>query len=225
MRKKILIILFLSGQLALSTSFAATVAYYEEANFQLSLDAFTLVNLDAQPFDTFSAPYNVQDTGPAAAFLGIGISSFGANHQVLAGNDFQTVKNNRDRLIANGSGFGVGDMVINFTDSVNGIGAWTNLHPDLGGDGGEIIAYNIDGVEIGRVAFGTSPAIPGGFSGLITDEAIMSAEITCTFNNDFKCGVYDIQFGTVSPIPIPPAVWLFGSGLLGLVGIARRKKA
>ena len=28
-----------------------------------------------------------------------------------------------------------------------------------------------------------------------------------------------------SPIPVPAAVWLFGSGLLGLVGIARRKKA
>lgn len=27
-----------------------------------------------------------------------------------------------------------------------------------------------------------------------------------------------------SPIPVPAAVWLFGSGLLGLVGIARRKK-
>jgi len=26
-------------------------------------------------------------------------------------------------------------------------------------------------------------------------------------------------------VPIPPAVWLFGSGLLGLVGMARRKKA
>jgi len=26
-------------------------------------------------------------------------------------------------------------------------------------------------------------------------------------------------------VPIPPALWLFGSGLLGLVGIARRKKA
>jgi hypothetical protein len=25
-------------------------------------------------------------------------------------------------------------------------------------------------------------------------------------------------------IPVPPAVWLFGSGLLGLIGIARRKK-
>jgi hypothetical protein len=27
------------------------------------------------------------------------------------------------------------------------------------------------------------------------------------------------------PVPVPAAVWLFGSGLLGLVGIARRKKA
>lgn len=29
----------------------------------------------------------------------------------------------------------------------------------------------------------------------------------------------------VSTVPLPGAVWLFGSGLLGLVGIARRKKA
>ena len=29
----------------------------------------------------------------------------------------------------------------------------------------------------------------------------------------------------ISPLPIPPAVWLFGSGLLGLIGIARRKAA
>ncbi|MBT8438954.1 MAG: VPLPA-CTERM sorting domain-containing protein [Gammaproteobacteria bacterium] len=26
-------------------------------------------------------------------------------------------------------------------------------------------------------------------------------------------------------VPIPPAVWLFGSGLIGLIGIARRKKS
>ena len=30
--------------------------------------------------------------------------------------------------------------------------------------------------------------------------------------------------GTVSAVPVPAAVWLFGSGLLGLVGVARRKK-
>jgi hypothetical protein len=26
-----------------------------------------------------------------------------------------------------------------------------------------------------------------------------------------------------SIVPIPPALWLFGSGLLGLIGIARKK--
>jgi len=33
------------------------------------------------------------------------------------------------------------------------------------------------------------------------------------------------QPGNWEVVPIPPAAWLFGSGLLGLVGIARRKKA
>lgn len=28
---------------------------------------------------------------------------------------------------------------------------------------------------------------------------------------------------TLSPVPVPAAVWLFGSGLLGLVGVARRR--
>ena len=31
--------------------------------------------------------------------------------------------------------------------------------------------------------------------------------------------------GNITPVPVPAAVWLFGSGLLGLVGIARRRKA
>ena len=29
---------------------------------------------------------------------------------------------------------------------------------------------------------------------------------------------------TVGAVPVPSAVWLFGSGLIGLVGIARRRK-
>jgi len=34
-----------------------------------------------------------------------------------------------------------------------------------------------------------------------------------------------VQSGNVGAVPIPAAVWLFGSGLLGLIGVARRKKA
>ena len=34
-----------------------------------------------------------------------------------------------------------------------------------------------------------------------------------------------ITYVDTSIVPIPPALWLFGTGLLGLAGIARRKKA
>ncbi len=34
---------------------------------------------------------------------------------------------------------------------------------------------------------------------------------------------HDAQVNDTSVVPVPAAVWLFGSGLLGLVGIARRK--
>ena len=29
----------------------------------------------------------------------------------------------------------------------------------------------------------------------------------------------------VSPVPLPAAIWLYGSGLIGLIGVARRKKS
>jgi len=40
-------------------------------------------------------------------------------------------------------------------------------------------------------------------------------------------GVYydNLGFAEVSAVPVPAAVWLFGSGLLGLVGVARRRKS
>ena len=37
--------------------------------------------------------------------------------------------------------------------------------------------------------------------------------------------IADAFGGTPAVVPVPAAVWLFGSGLLGLVGVARRKKA
>ena len=41
-------------------------------------------------------------------------------------------------------------------------------------------------------------------------------------NGNFALNEMTLQ-GTL--VPVPPAVWLFGSGLIGLIGLARRKKA
>jgi hypothetical protein len=37
-------------------------------------------------------------------------------------------------------------------------------------------------------------------------------------------GIWDAGSFSTTPVPMPAAVWLFGSGLIGLVGVARRKR-
>jgi hypothetical protein len=43
-----------------------------------------------------------------------------------------------------------------------------------------------------------------------------------SFVNDY---VDDVTVSGDAFIPSPPAFWLFGSGLLGLIGMSRRKKS
>ncbi len=43
--------------------------------------------------------------------------------------------------------------------------------------------------------------------------------------NDFTANSLSAKVGEVQTVPVPAAVWLFGSGLLGLLGMAKRKKA
>ncbi|VAW65853.1 hypothetical protein MNBD_GAMMA11-3437, partial [hydrothermal vent metagenome] len=42
---------------------------------------------------------------------------------------------------------------------------------------------------------------------------------------DFQGTTDIVQLSVVSAVPLPTAVWLFSSGLFGLIGIARRKKS
>lgn len=50
-----------------------------------------------------------------------------------------------------------------------------------------------------------------------------SSENLCG-NSGCSTDVRLITSGSVSAVPVPAAVWLFGSGLIGLVDFARRKK-
>lgn len=63
-----------------------------------------------------------------------------------------------------------------------------------------------------------------------SDAVILSAssDFLNTFNADisdpYGTGV-DLVYELAPAVPVPPAVWLFGSGLIGLIGIARRKQS
>lgn len=58
-------------------------------------------------------------------------------------------------------------------------------------------------------------------SDLIDEETAWADGDTIVGSNNVT--IFSANIGTM--IPIPPALWLFGSGLLGLIGISRRKKA
>ena len=48
---------------------------------------------------------------------------------------------------------------------------------------------------------------------------------TAKIGSRFAWAVHDGDVGDVGVVPVPAAVWLFGSGMLCLVGLARREKA
>jgi len=68
---------------------------------------------------------------------------------------------------------------------------------------------------------------------IANNSSIFGIPIDATFSafvsgvQNFGQGIDQLNPATsiVAPIPIPPVIWLFGSGLIGLIGIARRKKA
>ena len=102
-------------------------------------------------------------------------------------------------------------------------GLWAKswgLAPDSGGADslfGSISGYN-DGSLVWQVSTGLNGSYEfyGAQVGLI-DKLLLD------FGDVYI--VDDLSLNGVSAVPIPAAVWLFGSGLLGLIGVAKRKKA
>ena len=65
----------------------------------------------------------------------------------------------------------------------------------------------------------------------VTTYDATSGAFTASWDSVFVGGSFPDSVGTwsitgnVSAVPVPAAVWLFGSGIVGLIGAARRKKA
>lgn len=89
-----------------------------------------------------------------------------------------------------------------------------------------VVTTTFNTTNIGTPGLGTNPSgtLP------LTDDGIggspMPAGPFAGFNANFDLTTLHVtQVTTVGAVPVPAAVWLFGSGLLGLVGVARRKSA
>lgn len=68
-------------------------------------------------------------------------------------------------------------------------------------------------------------AIAAGSSSLLLSEYGLNpwASAGSVLNPDYVNASVNITGAPVSAVPVPAAIWLFGSGLLGLIGLAKRK--
>ncbi|MES0328275.1 MAG: VPLPA-CTERM sorting domain-containing protein [Gammaproteobacteria bacterium] len=59
-------------------------------------------------------------------------------------------------------------------------------------------------------------------TGIISGNSYQNTSATWSFSAESTTS-YSMSVTSVTTVPVPTAVWLFGSGLIGLFGVARRK--
>ena len=114
-----------------------------------------------------------------------------------------------------------------FDDSVLVAGTGTISFADLGND---------MTISVGSMTYTDTMDVFGGgdlslFNGAFdslnysTGDGVFDSADIAFFGDIYLVGAWDANSFSVTAVPVPAAVWLFGSGLIGLAGFARRKKA
>jgi hypothetical protein len=159
----------------------------------------------------------------AALLLGSAPISSGANiEQMTVGNlGTALLAFTSDISYLTTNGYATGGSVFTWANGSNGGNVW-----GAGGasaNGGSTNFYNQgNGASQAGIALGSSTGLYGftgnGGTGQL-ESYVLGDNLTLS-----STGALSISSAT-SPVPLPAAVWLFGSGLLGLLGVGRRRAA
>ena len=158
---------------------------------------------------------------------------------LTAGDTMDTVvcENCKAGHVTMGGGNSNGIGTYTYAGSAIDLSSYIKLGFDWGADlaGASVDIIVGDGSSTSTAASWSSLAATGGSA---PGNLVMQALMGITWGSVNSSAVTEIQFAvkgvqnldsiidniSLSPVPVPAAVWLFGSGLLGLIGIARRKK-
>ena len=173
---------------------------------------------------------------------------FGGGDAVVTDVSFQSIGGG---LMLGNMNFGwLGDSTTNIVLDASGLFSALDIGlPPVGTtlDGAACITYGLacalpasDGIKDGSFAIGVVPIATSSYNvagstgygttlgqlGLGVDDGIGGSPMD---NGDFaefsaNFDITSVTVTNVSAVPVPAAVWLFGSGLLGLISVARRRK-
>ncbi len=69
----------------------------------------------------------------------------------------------------------------------------------------------------------SSPHLDFDFNTLLAQELSIHIDTTGLGGNSDNIGLDNIQFSQTAVVPVPAAMWLFGTGVIGLLSIVKRK--
>lgn len=157
-----------------------------------------------------------------ASLAGFFTAAMGADVSGAAGQSSNFVQNAGQNIASHIAGLnGDAGTLTNFTENFAGLSDGAN------GDAGYGNASTWGSSMGGSVPFSTfvnvgEDAMFYNMGVVVNGRSVMSTvnPFTSTWNLD---AAGQLSYGSVSAVPVPAAVWLFGSGLVGLVGVARRR--
>jgi hypothetical protein len=204
----------------ISSANAATTFYDSQANYLSALGGAAITTYD---FDALTTGTLIADGATLnGATFSYSLSGPG-NPSILVDDVFGTTSPDNYLGTDDGSGaFVSGDgFTITFDQTMRSVGLYV-ISADL------ILANDFTITTNGgqNVSNTATPDINVGdgdayFIGLIEDDYSLGFDSITLSSADFGF-LFNVDDITVSPVPLPAAVWLFGGGLLGLVGIGRR---
>ena len=209
--------------LASSASQAAITTYTDEATFLGAVGSSTTYD-----FET-SSGFPADSNGAASAgFVAAGTFGGITNDARV----YQSLQAQSGVQVMTGNPGTFGGATLNFLAGTTGIGFW-----GLDLTANEIIRVNVDFSTAGSQQFditlgGDSHLTPQYFGVWDATDSILSASLvggnldgSGLFTRAWLIDDLSVARGRVPAVPVPAAVWLFGTALIGLVGFGRRRKA
>jgi len=195
---------FLTDNTGLDISYNLAAVHNSEV-----YDPLTYAYIDVGSLTTSANPL-AADAGPQGS---AGMNGLYTNTNLYLG----ALNNQMD--LQNGLPNGTRNMADNFSATCTG----TDVCFHDFGNWGNNNALNYGFPTEGQIGGGSV-----GFYSILTDNSSPTLKSIAS-----QVGTFDLAtdgtltfagVGAVSTVPVPAAVWLFGSGLVGMVGVARRKK-